>query len=192
VASNPLVPLPDWYRASDFDPYCTEVGRLTAMWALLERAIDNLIWELLNVEAHKGACLTAQMIGPGPRIRALQALIEETGASDELRSGFQMFGKLASELGGKRNRYSHDTVTVGIPSGLIRRHEITADKKLRSKELKVEIDAIRKLWIEIQAASEQLRSLRFALIAELPLPLWERARYKRSLSPPPPDAPGQG
>lgn len=180
--------LPDWYRV-EFDSYCLEVGRLSVLWAAFENRIDSLIWELLDVEATKGACLTAQMIGPGPRVRALQAIVDETDASRETKREFQRLGKKAEELGGKRNRYEHDTVTIGATSGLLWTHEITANKKLRIESKAADIQHIRALWIEIRSATQTLLALRFKLIAELPT--WQRTRYKRSISNPLPDTPDQ-
>jgi hypothetical protein len=75
--------IPDWYDNS-FDPYCLELGRLSTIWAALEHAIDQLIWELSCVAPNIGACLTAQMIGPGPRMRALLALVHALGGDDSL------------------------------------------------------------------------------------------------------------
>jgi hypothetical protein len=53
----------DWYDAR-FDPYMLAVGKIATVWAGLEFAINQAIWELCNVEAPVGACVTAQLIGP--------------------------------------------------------------------------------------------------------------------------------
>lgn len=171
--------LPEWYH-TNFDEYCLEVGRLSAIWANHENEIDRIIWELLDVEPNLGMCLTAQMIGPGPRVRALSALAETRGASEVLIADLLRFGKDTEELGAKRNRYAHDVVRIGTTTGIIRKTEITANKKLRYVTVKIDIGAIRKLWIEIQQASVTVRNLRKRLIYELPA--WKRTRFAQSVA----------
>jgi hypothetical protein len=62
-----------------FNKHMTALGHAVAAWAALEFAIGEAIWELANVEREAGACVTAQLVGPGPRVRALVALLELRG-----------------------------------------------------------------------------------------------------------------
>ena len=183
MPASPLVEIPDWYNRI-FDDYCLEVGRLTALWAALERSVDELIWELMDVSAFYGMCVTSQMIGPGPRVRALLSLVQARRADKELSAEFQQFGTLIQKLGGKRNRYAHDTVTLGTTTGVIRTNEITADRVLRYRRNQADINKIRRLWIDIRQAQEDLAHLRALLVEQLPA--WTRTHYERSLESKPP------
>jgi hypothetical protein len=183
----PIIDIPDWYNTS-FDTYCLEVGRLTGLWAVLERSIDELIWELMDIPAFFGACVTAQMIGPGPGIRALLSLVEVHQADAELSGKFQQFGKRVSTLGAKRNRYAHDTIGIGTITGHHLKTEITADHRLRIKAAEIDLNKIRTLWMEIREERMKLALLRTLLIDQLPS--WTRTRYERSRAIKPPDTPG--
>jgi len=54
----------EWYDPR-FNPYMQAVGKIATVWAGLEFSINQAIWELCNVEAAAGACITAQLIGAG-------------------------------------------------------------------------------------------------------------------------------
>lgn len=56
----------DWHYDTRFDPYMLRVGRVAVVWAALEFAINQAIWQLANVEAGAGACITSQIIITGP------------------------------------------------------------------------------------------------------------------------------
>ena len=48
------------------------------------------------------------MIGPGPRNRALVALVELRGGSKELLGAVNAFAREFTSLGAQRNRFVHD------------------------------------------------------------------------------------
>lgn len=173
------VDLPDWYD-SQFDAYCLEVGRLTTMWAAFERHLDGLVWEMLDVHAHVGACLTAQMIGPGPRIRALIALAGVKRVEQEIIKKLHNIGARAEKLGGQRNRYIHDTVGIGTLSNAVKRHEITANKKLRFEQLPVDLNDVRRLWIDIQNLEIELLNVGVEILPSLPV--WPRGSERAAQS----------
>ena len=63
-------------RKKRFEPFMTALGFVASTWAEYEATVNFRIWELANVEKMAGACITSQMIGPGPRFRCLLALLE--------------------------------------------------------------------------------------------------------------------
>jgi hypothetical protein len=50
------------------------VGRVASEWAHLEHALDLIIWELAGGQQSALACITAQIMGVGPRCKAILAL----------------------------------------------------------------------------------------------------------------------
>jgi hypothetical protein len=90
--------IPVWYDEV-FDPYCLMVGRISTLWAGFENDLDQLIAELANVEAAAGACLTAQMIGPGARFRAIIALIRFRGLDKTELAKWDTLAREAGALG---------------------------------------------------------------------------------------------
>jgi hypothetical protein len=57
------------------------IGCVAATWAQFEFYLNESTWELANVDRQAGACITAQMIGPNPRLKALTSLLKWRGAS---------------------------------------------------------------------------------------------------------------
>lgn len=122
--------MPKSRRDPRFNKLMTALGRLCGIWASLERLVDQTIWELANVERKAGACLTAQMIGPGPRGKALVGLVELRGGEEDLLVAFKEFARDFGSLGAKRNRYVHDPYGYDVNLKEFRRVHLTADKKL--------------------------------------------------------------
>ncbi len=112
------------------------------MWAALKFALDSLIWELANVEIKVGACMTAQMVGPAPRLRALIALVGFRGGPKELVEELNRFGSEAKRLGTKGSRYSHDSVMMVHGTSVVSKIEVTAGHKIRFKATEADLQKI--------------------------------------------------
>jgi hypothetical protein len=118
------------------------------------------------------------MIGPGPRLKTLLSLVSVWGANAELVKKFNRFSIKVEGLGARRNRYAHDTVHQSLINGYLVRAEITANKKLRFENERVDPRVMHDLWIEIRMTRGVLIELRDELIDALPA--WtnkHRARY---------------
>lgn len=89
----------------DFYP---EIGRIASVWAMLEFRMDQLIWYLLDVEQTFGACITTQINGPSPRLRALKTLIELRGNSPTIITKLTKFSHKIWDTQEQRNRTIHD------------------------------------------------------------------------------------
>jgi hypothetical protein len=83
-----------------------------------------------NVDEPIGACITAQYIGPGPRFRALAALVKLRGGNSELIKSINRFSVTAQGVAGERNRWSHDPMFVEDETGDVFRWQATADRVL--------------------------------------------------------------
>ena len=169
----------EWYDER-FTPYCQAVGFLAVMWAAIEFSLDQAIWELANVEMGAGACITSQMIGPAPRLRALTALIHYRDPDCSLLAEVGTLGERLRKLAAKRNRYVHDSVGIGADTGQIKKIEVTADNRLRFISDYVEIEAIQKLGGEIREANVALTLLKERLFTALPP--WPRKQFEASPS----------
>ncbi|HTT82794.1 MAG TPA: hypothetical protein VMF67_04890 [Rhizomicrobium sp.] len=131
-ASGPFKPGEDFYELPPDDPHYTRVGRVASAWARFEYEIDSVIWTYACREDERGACLTAQYIGPGPRFKALIALVRlEDGVSEESVNALCKLAEESGQIASRRNRIVHDSWMWGSESYQVGRFEVTADKRLR-------------------------------------------------------------
>ena len=91
-------------------PIYSLVGRVASAWAHLEHALDLIIWDLSEIDPQRTACITAQMLGAGPRYKAVYSLLQQRNTDE-----FRQLGEEAKELmnktfdhSEKRNRIIHD------------------------------------------------------------------------------------
>ena len=159
--------LPNWYN-TQLDPYLLEVGRVSAIWAATEYAMDVLIWFLMGVHPRIGACVTAQMIGPGPRTKCLLALAKQRFVDVETIGDLHQLTKNIRSIGAKRNRYSHDTIHFGLKTKNISARQITADGELKFGAKVISLTESRKFWEEIRAVNLKLYRIHNKII-KMPL-----------------------
>jgi hypothetical protein len=161
-----------------FEPYFTSIGKVSNAFSHLEFSINDAIWELANVERSAGVCMTAQMIGPGPRNRCLLALLKLRGASQTILDEFNKIGKKIEGLGARRNRYAHDPMAFDPLRGQIQRLEATADKHVRYEFIDAEVEKIYELVEDIHKADDAFDELYLRAVAELPS--WPRTQFSQS------------
>lgn len=166
------------YDNSDFQPYLLAIGKLSAMWALFEFTLNDIIWELANLSPMAGTCLTAQLIGPGPRFRCLVALLHLRGSSKELIKDANVISGDAEKLSRQRNRYVHDPVVLKIDDKSFHIMETTADKKIKHGVFAIEITAIVKLTNKIAGLQKGIEQLHARILDETPP--WPRKEYAQS------------
>jgi len=106
------------------------VGMVAVAWAKLEIAIDRTIWREAAVNERTGACITTQLTGIYPRMRALIALARLNGASHGLISELNNLADDSELLVRLRNRIVHDPWFVNAKTGEPFRLQVTADRKL--------------------------------------------------------------
>jgi hypothetical protein len=59
------------------DPIYALIGRVASTWSHLEHILDEIIWDLVGIEASRVACITGQIIGATNRYRAITSLIKQ-------------------------------------------------------------------------------------------------------------------
>lgn len=110
--------------------YYTSIGRIASGWAHFEVMVNHAIWELANVEQHAGACITAQIISPNARFKALVSLIQLRGGTKEAVGRLNTLSGKADGVARERNRIVHDLSAVHQETGEFKQLRITADRKL--------------------------------------------------------------
>ncbi len=96
-------PLPDGH------PIFAMVGLVASEFARLEHTLDETIWDLAGLESPRGASITAQLMGVGPRCLTIIALHAQRGLPEETRRRkISSFMDQAHRLSDKRNRLIHD------------------------------------------------------------------------------------
>jgi hypothetical protein len=162
----------------EMEPYLSAIGWLALAWSEFEFHINDSIWELANVGREAGACMTAQLIGPGPRFRCLIALLNLHKVSGSLVKEFNSFSAEAESLGRQRNRYLHDPMVIDSITKKVHRMEITADRTVKHEIIEVEISEIKGLATKIEHASAKFDELYERVLVETPS--WPRTQYEQS------------
>jgi hypothetical protein len=168
---------PEWYD-SRFDPYMNAVGRIATLWAALEFNINEAIWELSNIEAAAGACITSQIGNVGSRMRALISLVHFRRGNDKLLRELAALMRTLESLSRQRNRYIHDPATIGEESGEINRIQVTADLRLDFGFKDVNLEEMAKIFQKIRDAIVTFKTFRQRFISELPS--WPRTQFEQS------------
>lgn len=172
---------PEWYD-NRFDPYLLRVGRICGMFAHLEFLLNQAIAELANGEIGATACITAQIISPGQRMRALASLIHYRGAKDDLLKKVNKFSVKVEDLARQRNRYTHDSTWLMGPIAsaevTLKRLHITADRRYEFEHRPVDLAAMDQLHEKIRAVVMEFDQLRDEYLAALPP--WPKTQFEQS------------
>lgn len=103
AVSGPIVE-----RLPDDHQFYALIGRVAAEWAHLEHVLDLTIWDLVRDPNIVASCLTGQMMGITPRFKAIFALTDYHGISQELTGKYKTLRNQLFQLNDERNRYIHD------------------------------------------------------------------------------------
>jgi hypothetical protein len=155
----------------------SRIGLVAAGWARFEYLANKLIWRLANVDIAVGACITAQILSPSNRLKALVALVHLRGGSEELLKDLRAFAKRAEGIARQRNRMVHDPWIVEGEKSV--RVEVTADKKLTFKERETSLKEMDQLIQKIGALIEDLYAIGRRIDNDLPV--WPDKQYRDSL-----------
>ncbi|WP_284946041.1 hypothetical protein [Acidisoma cladoniae] len=157
----------DW-KDHRFDEYALAVGWIAGLWSQIEAGLDEAIWELANVEIGPGACITSHIGSIGGRIRAFMSLIDYRGATTEQAKYWNGLFVKVEGLGRRRNRFVHDAITIGGESGILRRRQVTADRKLVFDYLEADLAQMKDLQNELRSTSVTVHESYQKLANELP------------------------
>jgi len=92
----------------DSHPFYAAVGRIASEWSHLEHVLDLTIWELAKVAPKAGACITSQIMGVGPRCKAILTLGAMRGLSPKLRKKYRTIMGESYTVADDRARAIHD------------------------------------------------------------------------------------
>jgi hypothetical protein len=84
------------------------IGRVTARWAQVEHALDEIIWELAGLDHETGSCITGQLSGYRGRIEVAYSLLIKRGMSKDTKRKLDKLIKSLQDPYDKRNRFVHD------------------------------------------------------------------------------------
>lgn len=162
----------------EFEPYIMAVGMIAANWSYLEHSMNDVIWEFCNVSKQAGACITSQIVGPGPRIRCLAALMNFRSVPKELIKEYNSLGAEIEAAGRQRNRYLHDMIVSDDDPSEISRIEITADRVLKFEATLLVLDKMHNLSDELVRLDSRFNDLAGRAVAAAPP--WPRTQFRRS------------
>lgn len=150
------------------DTHYAAIGRVANAWSTLEFYMDKFIWGLASIADPVGACIAAQLIGPGPRLRAMVALMHLRGADQALIKEMNTFSGPIQGVASERNRWAHDPLFVDDETGVVSRYQVSADRKLVYELIDVDLKQLKVLETKIWATVREFTGLADRIAAVLP------------------------
>jgi hypothetical protein len=157
-------------------PYYDSVGRIAYVWSMLEHALDRIIWDLADTNQVLGACMTTQMNGPSPRIRALLALLEVRGWPDPLIKRVKKFDGDARKWQEERNRAVHDPFFVTLNGNVRRQRTATINNKVVLDRYEPSLSSMQEVFEQSRRLLLDLNDILDAIRQAIPLASKERIR----------------
>lgn len=157
----------------------SEIGRIASVWAMLEFRMDQFIWDLAGIEQTAGACLTTQMNGTTPRLRAIKALMELRGSAPELITRLNKFTADLVTPQEDRNRAVHDPWFVGAESKEVSQiRKAIVNNRVVYEKLSVKLDELKAIYQTSKKTLIRFNRLRDEILAESIDALLERRRKR--------------
>lgn len=104
-------------------PFYALVGRVASEWAQLEHILDSVIYILVNsgrkaaLPANILACVTSQLMGVGPRCKAILLLAQHRGLGErEILKPFRSLLNKSYKPADDRARFVHDPWFIEVSS----------------------------------------------------------------------------
>lgn len=157
--------------------FYAEVGKLAAIWAMVEYRMDQLIWHLSGVDQTLGACVTTQLNGTAPRLRAIKAMAELRGYSPDIITKLNKFGAEIISPQEYRNRAIHDPWFVGENTKEV--HQIrkaTINNKIMYGKVVISLKELQNAHDSARILLFKFNEIRDAILAEPTEALLERQR----------------
>ena len=149
------------------DPHYTAVGRVASTWAFLEMLIDTKIRDLIDADDKAVACVTAQVIGPAPRLNALISLMRLRGVPASVVEEAESFSGRMQGLGTKRNRVVHDPL-FGSVEGQVYAARTSAKGTLIYSFEPVSLQEMVNVAKQIDKAITDWLAIEFRIVPEAP------------------------
>ena len=157
--------------------YHAHIGRIASVWAMLEFRIDQALWEFMGVEQTAGACVTTQMNGTSPRLRARKALMELRGSSPGLLKKLNRFSADLTSPQEARNRVIHDPWFVGNVTK--KAHQIrkaVISNRIVFERIPMEMTELSKIYEDSVVLLKRFNALQDEILKEPESSLRERRR----------------
>jgi hypothetical protein len=137
------------------------IGRVASEWSHFEHMLDLIIWSLANIEPEKGACITAQIMGPVPRLRTIITQLNQinTEESKLLAEEFKQLMNNCHDVAEHRNRLIHDAWYLYTPSGNPGQFKSMSFKDPRYGIFQVDVDDINETLERIARRQESASRL---------------------------------
>ena len=175
-----------FYPLKKDDPHYNAIGRIASAFSCFEFHINQLIWQLSEIDDERGACITSNIFTFSARTKALLALIkvihdqlpESVREADEdspdslpnLRAKLKkLFDQKGERLSRKRNRVIHDTWMYGKKTGAVAQIRQTAERELDYGFKPAIIDDVDRWWKEILQADKEFYELAARVVAAVRL-----------------------
>lgn len=139
------------------------VGQVASLWSLLERNVDELIWNLGDIQPAIGACITAQVQSLRYKMFALISICEHFGYQDFVKM-LNKFLADAEPAMKARNRLVHTPIITDQDQNA-HRLVLSADRKLQMSVDATDEDAEIKLAFDISMLINRMVELRAHILA---------------------------
>jgi len=141
-------------------PFYTLVGRVASEWANLEHILDTTIWGLLGASQELTACVTSQIMGVGPRCKAIETLCCARELDESVKQPFRKLMSDSYDLSERRNRAVHDFWVVEAKPDKASQFRAMAYKDKRFGLVEVGRSEIEELLTNIRIFQERASKLR--------------------------------
>jgi hypothetical protein len=134
------------------------IGDMTVSFALLEAAIQSVVWYLIGERQRIGQIITAELSFKNLRALAISLYLERNGEDSDYLT-LKAFMDKAATLEGRRNQITHSIWAVGKDPQSITRIKTTAKEKnglqfqfedIQAKDLSIFVSEIKQLAEDIQ------------------------------------------
>jgi hypothetical protein len=163
VTGQPTTLLPEHH------PFYAIVGRVISEWSHVEHILDETIWGLLGASDEKSqvlaACVTSQIMGVGPRCKAILTLCGALGIDNAISNPFKNIMHNSHDTNEWRNRYVHDYWVMMSEPGKATQFRAMSYRDQRFGFVEISKDEIQKNLEKIRDFQKTATNGRVAVLA---------------------------
>lgn len=155
------------------DEYLTELGRVTALWGILEQSVHTTINYLSGLDERdhwRIAILTAHS-NFNQKIDIIDSLCSELQNLFPNLSGYSETTKIVRTAQKQRNNFFHNGIAINEETGKVQTSSLSARGRLKTQTREVTISELIELAGKIHSAMLSLHGL---ITGKYYPPVWER------------------
>ncbi len=155
------------------DEYLTELGRVTALWGILEQSVNLNINYLSGLEPRdhwRVAVLTAHS-NFNQRVDIIDTLCSELQKQFPNLSSYSETTKIIRSAQKQRNQFLHNGIAINEETGKVQTSSLSARGSLKTQTRDVTIEELKELSGKIHLAMLSLHGL---ITGKYYPPVWER------------------